>query len=267
MDILFIHVPKFKNYYKPIGGYSFINFPPMGLLGLADFLRQNRRTSEIIHLGVERQKYGEIDLEKILAERNPDIVGLDLHWHFQCYDVIEVARKIKKIRPDIAVLLGGFTATVFAEEILKTYDFVDFVIRGESEVPIVELHTQYRNGKAYHGVPNLAYREASEIKLNPISFLADTDLLDSISFTDFSLLKDYSTFAESFSRFIHLPSVSEALQRQIFHDRKDYPVFLGRGCPHACDYCGGGRESRCARWMRWLPPSKTSSVLVLTMCI
>src|SRR6516162_1378784 len=152
MDVLFLHVPKFRNHYKPIGEFSFILFPPMGLLGLADYLRVNGRTTEIIHLGVERQKHGEIDLERILTECNPDIVGLDLHWHFQSFDVMEVAKRIKEIRPGVAVLLGGFTATVFAEEILKTYGCVDFVIRGESEIPILDLHTEYRSGKCYNRV-------------------------------------------------------------------------------------------------------------------
>jgi radical SAM superfamily enzyme YgiQ (UPF0313 family) len=243
MDVLFLHVPKFRNHYKPIGEFSFILFPPMGLLGLADYLRVNGRTTEIIHLGVERQKHGEIDLERILAESNPDIVGLDLHWHFQSYDVIEVAKRIKKIRPGVAVLLGGFTATVFAEEILRTYDCVDFVIRGESEIPILDLHTEYRSGKCYNRVPNLAYRDGEEIRLNPVSYLADEPLLNSFSFTNFTLMKDYPIFVESFSRYMNIPSLSEALQRRIFRNRKGYPVFLGRGCPHACDYCGGGRES------------------------
>ena len=246
MDVLFLHVPKFRNYYKPIGEYSFILYPPVGLLGLADYLRQNRRSTEIIHLGVERQKFGEVDLEKILADRDPNIVGLDLHWHFQCYDVIEVAKRIKKLRPDVAVLLGGFTATVFAEEILKTYDCVDFVIRGESEVPILELHTQYRSGKAYDRVANLAYRDGRTVRLNPVSFLADQPLLDSISFTDFTLMKDYPLFVESFSRYMNLPNLSEAAQKRILRNRKVYPVFLGRGCPNACSYCGGGRESHIA---------------------
>lgn len=243
MDVLFLHAPKFKNYYKPIGEYSFILFPPMGLLGLADYLKQNGRSTEIIHLGVERQKHGEIDLKRILAETKPDIVGLDLHWHFQSYDVIEVARRIKSIRPDVAVLLGGFTATVFAEEILQNYEFVDFVIRGESEIPILDLHTQYRTAQAYDRVPNLAYRQNGAVKLNPVSYLADETLLNSISFTDFNLMKDYPIFVESFSRYMNIPSVSDAMQRRIFRNRRGYPVFLGRGCPHACDYCGGGRES------------------------
>lgn len=138
MDILFLHTPKFQNYYKPIGHFSFILFPPIGLLGLADYLRRNGHAARIIHLGVEQHKYGPLDMGRIIAEEKPSIVGLDLHWHFQSYDVIEIARKIKTVSPQTAVLLGGFTASIFAEEILRDFSCVDFVIRGDSEVPLVE---------------------------------------------------------------------------------------------------------------------------------
>jgi hypothetical protein len=50
MNVLFLHTP-FNNYYKPIGHYSFVLFPPTGLLGLADFLVKNNHTAKIIHLG------------------------------------------------------------------------------------------------------------------------------------------------------------------------------------------------------------------------
>ena len=112
MDVLFLHTPKFHNYYKPIGEFSFVLFPPMGLLGLADFLTKNHHTARIIHLGVEQQQSGSLDFDKIIAENQPAIVGLDLHWHFQSYDVIEVARKIKLAHPEVAILLGGFTASL-----------------------------------------------------------------------------------------------------------------------------------------------------------
>ncbi len=73
-DVLLLHVPKFKNRYKPIGSFSFINLPPMGLLGLADYLRQNGRTARIVHLGVEREVSGGLDFQRILAEARPSSV-------------------------------------------------------------------------------------------------------------------------------------------------------------------------------------------------
>lgn len=75
-DVLFLHVPKFRNYYKPLGRFSFIHLPPVGLLGLADYLRVNHCSTRVIHLGVEHYKYGGIDLPGILASTSPLSSGL-----------------------------------------------------------------------------------------------------------------------------------------------------------------------------------------------
>ena len=216
MDVLFLHTPKFNNYYRPIGHYSFILYPPIGLLGLADYLTKNHRTAKIIHLGVEQHQSGFIDFDKIIAENQPAIVGLDLHWHFQSYDVIEVARKIKLAHPEVAILLGGFTASLFADEILTDFPFVDFVIRGDAEIPLLQLVCHFESDKAYSEVPNLAYRQDSRVVLNPTTYVADSAMLDSICFTDFTLMKDYPCFVESFSRYMHIPGVSDSFQRLFF---------------------------------------------------
>jgi radical SAM superfamily enzyme YgiQ (UPF0313 family) len=244
MDLLFLHVPKFNNYYKPLSRFTFINLPPIGLLGLADFLRENEYSTRIIHLGVEKYKYGDINLSKIIEEEQPAIIGLGLHWHFQTFDVIEVAKKIKEANPQVAVVLGGFTASIFAEEILREFSCVDFVIRGDAEVPLRDLVTQYRSGRAYRRVPNLAFREGGAIRANPVSYVGDQQTLDRLCFTDFTLMKDYPTFVDSFSRFVHLDDVSENLQKFLVGERKMFPVFLGRGCVYNCSFCGGSRDAQ-----------------------
>ena len=38
--------------------------------------------------------------------------------------------------------------------------------------------------------------------LNPTTYVADSAMLDSICFTDFTLMKDYPCFVESFSRYM-----------------------------------------------------------------
>ena len=37
------------------------------------------------------------------------------------------------------IFLGGFTASLFAEEIMLNYPQIDAIIRGDAEVPIVKL--------------------------------------------------------------------------------------------------------------------------------
>jgi len=244
MDLLFLHVPKFNNYYKPFGRFSFINLPPIGLLGLADFLRKNRYSTRIVHLGVEKHKYGEIDLDRIIMEHRPAMVGLGLHWHFQSFDVIETAKKIKQHHPDVAVVLGGFTASAFAEEILRQFDCIDFVIRGDAEVPLRDLMARYHSGESCDSVPNLAFREDGAIRMNPISYVGDQNILDSLCYTDFALMKDYRTFVDSFSRYVHLDMLSEKVQRLLMEQGKMFPVFLGRGCVYNCSFCGGAQSSQ-----------------------
>ncbi|HKT13017.1 MAG TPA: cobalamin-dependent protein [Terriglobia bacterium] len=241
MDLLFVHVPKFNNQCRPFNHFSFINLPPMGLLGLADFLRRNNCSTRVVHLGVEKYKYGEVDLNRIVSEHQPSMVGLGLHWHFQAYDVIETARKIKKDHPGVAIVLGGFTASAFAEEILQAFDCVDFVIRGDAEVPLRELIAQHRAGKAYQRVPNLVFREGQAVRANPVSYVGGPGVLDSLCYTDFTLMKDYPTFVNCFSRYIHLEDISENLQQLLIGQEKMYPVFLGRGCVYNCSFCGGAQ--------------------------
>jgi radical SAM superfamily enzyme YgiQ (UPF0313 family) len=244
MDLLFVHVPKFNNYSKPFNRFSFINLPPVGLLGLADFLRRSRYSTRVVHLGVEKHKHGEVNLDRIIREHQPAMVGLGLHWHFQSFDVIETARKIKKAHPEIAIVVGGFTASAFAEEILREFDCIDFVIRGDAEIPLRDLIAQYHSGKAYKSVPNLAFREGSSIRTNPISYVGDRETLDSLCYTDFTLMKDYPTFVDCFSRYVHLNDISEGLQKIVIGQEKMYPVFLGRGCVYNCFFCGGAQSAQ-----------------------
>lgn len=248
LDALLLHVPKFQNYSRPIGDFSFILYPPIGLLGLAHFLTQNRSPARIVHLGVERHLRGSLPLDQvldgILAAHPASLIGLDLHWHFQSFDVIEVARRIKFLRPDLPIVLGGFTASLFAEEILRDFPAIDFVIRGDAEIPLLALARALRSGAPLNAIPNLSFRDGAEVVHNPQSFVADAAFLDSLCFTDFSLLEDYPVFVRSFSRLIHLTGSSERLQRLLFARHSSYPVYLGRGCNQNCSFCGGACDAQ-----------------------
>ena len=243
MDILFLHVPKFGAYSKPTNWFSFVNYPPVGLLGLADYLRKNGFQSRIIHLGVERYKYGKIDLAGMIAEAQPAMVGLNLHWHFQSFDVIETARSIKRSYPSLPVVVGGFTASLFAEEILRDFPCVDFVIRGEAEIPLRELISIYRSSREYSRVSNLAYRENGAVKMNPLTYVADQEMLSSLCYTDFTLLKDTPAFV-NFSRYVRIYGLSDDTHAFLGRNRKMYPVVAGRGCANHCLFCGGSSKAQ-----------------------
>ena len=107
----FVHMPTERTWLMPIG-----------LIPLANLVKKYGHDAEIIHYGIDP-----IDLS------NEETVLFDLHWHDQSAVVIDKCKEIsgKKI-------LGGFTATYFAEDILYEYP-VDYVIKGYAESQLLEI--------------------------------------------------------------------------------------------------------------------------------
>ena len=244
LSFLFIHVPKFSSYYRPIGEYMIINYIPMGVFALADLLDREGHPSRIIHLGVEWIEDPGFSISRFLRDAEVQCVALPLHWHYQAYDVIEVVKKIKALRPDLFVLLGGFTASYFAEEILTRFPEVDAVVRGDAEEPVRALADAHSNGGAFdlEGVPNLAWRKNGEVHLNEITYVARGKDLDALRFARLELMRNYPTYVDSFG----LPlawakGFSRAKNRR--HQSLGttlFPLCVGRGCAVDCTWCGGG---------------------------
>jgi len=137
LDCLIIHTPKFNNYYKPVGDFMWVNYMPLGLLGIADYLDRNGIQCRVLHQGVAWMNDKSWRIEKHLESVSPAVVAFSLHWHYQARDVIESCQKIRRILPGTHIVLGGSTASFFHDEIVGNYDCVDGVIRGDGEVPLL----------------------------------------------------------------------------------------------------------------------------------
>jgi radical SAM superfamily enzyme YgiQ (UPF0313 family) len=241
VDCLFIHVPKLRNYYRPIDQFLWINFLPMGLVGLADLLQRHNLSTQIVHLGVEWIEDHHFSIVDYIREINPQIVAMDLYWHHQSFDVIETAKKVKAAFPKIFVLLGGFTASFFHEEIMRNFDAIDGIIRGEAEAPLLELASAVlQEKKELFSVPNLAWRRKGRVLVNPLSYVASEKDLNSLSFTNFPLLKNYSTYIRYVGQPFYVKGISKKKNFLIYSLRSPiYHLILGRGCPVQCTWCSG----------------------------
>lgn len=246
VDCLFLHVPKLNNYYRPIGSFLWINFLPMGLLGLADLLQRNNLSAKIVHLGVEWIEDPRFSIVDYIRQKSPRIVAFDLHWHHQSYDVLEVAKKVKQAFPSVYVLLGGFTASLFHEEILRNFDEVDGVIRGEAEIPLLELAQAILQGeKDLFSIPNLTWRRNGRILVNPLSYVASEEDLNRLSFTNFPLLQNYSTYIRYIGQPFYVKGVSREKNFWMYSLKSPiYHLTLGRGCPVQCTWCSGNIPSQ-----------------------
>ncbi len=215
-EILFLHIPKSAS--KPS-----IKFMPLGTIALANFLNQNGHEAKIINVYVEKQINNNFDVVEYAKKSNCKTFCIPLHWHFQAYDVIETAKKIKQKIPDSKIILGGFTATFFAEEILKEYSFVDFVIKGDAEVPLLKL----ADGEDKTKIPNLVWRKDSKVISNPQTYKLDEKTINSLSFTDFSAILHFDEYKK-----LDIPET----------DKENKWLFVynpGMGCSVNCSYCGG----------------------------
>ncbi len=246
VDCLFLHVPKLRNYYRPIDQFIWINFLPMGLLGLADLLQRQGVSTQVVHLGVEWIEDHTFSILDYLKETSPQIVALDLHWHHQSFDVMEVAKKVKAAFPSVYVLLGGFTASFFHEEIMRDFDAVDGVIRGEAEVPMLELAQAILQGKEdLFSVPNLTWRRKGRVLVNPLSYVASEQDLNDISFTNFPLLKNYHTYVRYIGQPFYVKGVSREKNFWMYSLKSPiYHLPVGRGCPVQCTWCSGNIPSQ-----------------------
>ena len=73
--------------------------------------------------------------EEILAgiyRKKPDVVGFSCYiWNIEY--VLDVAENLKKICPQVEIILGGPEVSYDAEKVLQRYPFVDLVMVGEGE--------------------------------------------------------------------------------------------------------------------------------------
>lgn len=232
MKVTFIHASK------ALRGNPDILLLPIGLIALASFLQDNKISSEIIHLELEKSLDPKFDLINYLRKNNKQILCFDLHWHYQANKVSRIIRKIKDKIPRSIIIVGGFTASFFVEEILKNFPEIDFIIQGDSEIPLLSLvKALQRKSRNYVTIPNIAWRSKKKTIINKISYTVSQKILDNLKFSNFEVVKNYAKYNK-----IHLncPNCLGCNKRcdSIFY------YNCGRGCLVNCSFCGGSNISQ-----------------------
>ncbi len=195
---------------------------PMGLLGLADLIEREGYSAKILDYPLEGMLNRNFSLATYLKSANPSIIGVDLHWILHSAGAIETLQFVKKHFPNIFTVLGGLSATRYAQEIMQKYDFIDGIIQGEAEVPIIEL---LKHRDSLGQVPNLLFRDNGRIIDNKVTFVAQE--LDSLNFAKVQLIEHWQEYLEMCEKKM----------------RNSFPLEIARGCPYNCIFCGGSRFS------------------------
>ena len=230
--VTFIHISK-----NTRRGEGPIYLMPMGLVALADFLLKNNVDSEIIHLEVEKNLNHDFNLIDYLKSNDRKIFCFDLHWHPQSRGVIEIIKRIKRNVPASHIIIGGFTASFFAEEIMKNFSEVDFIIKGDAEIPLLKLVQKLKTKeKIYQSIPNLVWRNGEEIITNKQNYIVSQKIIDNLNFSNFGLIKNYREYVKIL--FTSSPSGYQKTRGGIFY------YNCGRGCSVKCSFCGGSNTAQ-----------------------
>lgn len=131
-----------------------------------------------------------------------------------------VARWVKKHNPNAKVIFGGHHAQAQGEVILRNHrNEVDFVVKGEGELPMAELLRAYPR---IENVPGLMWLDAAEnqVRSNPSPPRLDRNELDKLH-----VWYEGAVLGSTPGKFGHVTYVS------------------ARGCPLKCAFCAVANET------------------------
>ena len=233
-DAILIHPPAIYDFRKkvifpgPIGytvSESTDEFiiPPVGMLSIAEYLERHGYRAKVDNIGERMVNDSEFDAEGYIGKLSAKVIGIGLHWCVHSQGAIELAKVCKAAHPETMIVVGGLTSTVFSEEIIQKYDFIDAVIRGEAEKPFLELMKGLERSDKLEEIPNLTFRdEEGKVRVNPM--MEPSETLDEYDYTRLDLIDP---------------------QKIIYRNERGGSWFIPvcRGCSYNCATCGGSRYS------------------------
>jgi radical SAM superfamily enzyme YgiQ (UPF0313 family) len=231
--VLYVHPSKLP-VDKPCdwsAGASPYLLAPMGIIGLANALRG--RGLDVVGINYPMEVALDPTFRLVPWLRRQDdvrLVMIDLHWYEHAYGAMDVVRACKFIWPDVPVLLGGLTASRFAEEIMADFLAIDYLIRGDPELPTVRLvEGLVGGGLRPETIPNLSYRVNGQPVHNDRTYHSGLQELEALDFVDASFFVASQRYAK--------------FQSSDFGRLAGQWLCVGRGCHMSCGFCGGSKQA------------------------
>ncbi len=168
-----------------------IDFQDTGILGMPIRLLQHRS-------GLIR---------KILSG-NPGLIAFsvtsnNIEWAYRTAEEI-------KANSRVPIVFGGIQATLIPDAVISK-DFVDFVVVGEGEYPLLNLANTLERGGSFESIGSLYYKKDGAVFKNGLDDLESN--LDKLPFPDKELFRGKNMFFGNYS------------------------IMTGRGCVGICTYC------------------------------
>ncbi len=203
-----------------LGGDLVKSTEHMGIAYIAACLRQNQHTVDILEIS---NVHDEKAVQNLL-DSHYDVYGFTTTCITLKY-AVELSKVLKEADPKGAIIFGGHMATFSGEEILREYNPVDFIIKGEGELTFCDLvHCLEVHGDPAK-VKGIMHRDDE----NNVIVNEDRELIEDLDTLPFPARDQFIQYNENL-QYIRLST--------------------SRGCYGNCAFCSSfvGRKQKGPRW-------------------
>ena len=153
--------------------------------------------------------------------------GISAMIGYQIYSALKMAKRIRKLHPEIPIIWGGWHPSIQPEQTAEN-DNVDYLVRGQGEQTFYELIKALEQNDGFETILGLTYKRDGQIRSNPDRPIVDPNNLPRLPFQLINMQK-----------YIH---VSEFGKRTINY-------LSSIGCPFNCGFCA----EKLVHHRKWFP--------------
>ncbi len=208
---------------------------PLSVLALAAVL-EGREEYAIVDGNIENDPTAVI--LQLIDQHHVEMLGVTCMPGPQMAAAMESSREIRRLRPDVPIIWGGYFPSTYPDATLNTA-YVDYAVRGQGEHTLLELLEALRGRRDLDTIPGISYKDVSGLtRHNQERPMKGPD---SFPWTPF-----------------HRVPVERYL-RPSFFGKRTAVHHASIGCPFRCSFCGvhaafGSRE-------RFESPQRTAAIL------
>jgi len=188
------------------------SWPPLGLLYNGQILRQEGHEVKILDQDVSG--YSSDEVMKWIKQKKPEILGLS-PLTVSLESALQIAKMAKEWNEALIIVFGNILATLCYKQLLESYEFIDYCLRGETESTFPQFINTVTQAGDLQAILGLSYRKEGLIISNPAPPLNRN--LDAIPIPDREALIDFDYKMGS---------------------HKFTILATSRGCPFKCKFCG-----------------------------
>lgn len=208
--------------------------PPSSLLILAAYIERELPEIKIDIVDCQADHLDWKGLEKYIESTEPSMV-LTSGFTTNAYTCARACEVAKTVNPEITTIAGGIHFSFTAEESLRKYSEIDYIVRGEGEQTVVDLIKTLQNKGKINDVQGISYRKNTSIIHNPGRPLIEN--LDTLPYPAYHLVEKH------LSQY-HFTMMAGRNTRYMI-------LESARGCEHHCSFC--------TQWNHWGQRWRTKS--------